>query len=51
MSLEPNSLLLTQHDNDTYPVWMLQDTFGIKKDVKVLNIDFIILDRFLLLNV
>ena len=46
MSLEPNSLLLTQHDNDSYPVWMLQDTFGIRKDVTVINIDFIILDGY-----
>lgn len=46
MSLEPNSLLLTQHDNDSFPVWMLQDTFGVRKDVKVVNIDFVIHDSY-----
>lgn len=39
-SVEPNSILLTAHDNDTYPVWMLQDVKQIRKDVLVLNIDF-----------
>lgn len=39
-SVEPNSILLTEHDNDTYPVWMLQDAKQIRKDVIVLNIDF-----------
>lgn len=39
-SVEPNSILLTAHDNDTYPAWMLQDAKHVRKDVLVLNIDF-----------
>ncbi|TAL45220.1 MAG: hypothetical protein EPN92_07715 [Chitinophagaceae bacterium] len=46
MSLDPNSVLLTQHDNDSYPVWMLQDALGIRTDVLVINIDFLILDSY-----
>ena len=42
MSLDSASLLLTQHDNDSYPIWMLQDALGIREDVKVINIDFVI---------
>lgn len=41
-SVDSDSILLTQHDNDSYPVWMLQDVWGIKKNVKVINIDFLI---------
>jgi hypothetical protein len=45
-SVEPNAVLLTQHDNDTYPVWMLQDVEGLRTDVKVINIDFLLLDSY-----
>lgn len=33
MSLEDNAILITQNDHDTYPVWMLQQVFGIRQDV------------------
>lgn len=46
MSLEPNSILLTQHDNDSYPVWMLQDVKGIRSDVLVINFDFLLLESY-----
>ncbi|WP_432714328.1 hypothetical protein [Pedobacter sp.] len=46
MSVDEESILLTQHDNDSYPVWMLQDVLGIKKSVKVINIDFLILESY-----
>ncbi len=46
MSVEPNSILLTQHDNDSYPVWMLQDVKNIRPDVLVINIDFLRLESY-----
>lgn len=46
MSLESSSVLLTQHDNDSYPVWMLQDVKGIRSDVMVINFDFLLLDSY-----
>ena len=46
MSLDANAILLTQHDNDSYPVWMLQDASSIRADVLVINIDFLILDSY-----
>jgi len=46
MSLDKNAILLTQNDNDTYPLWMLQDAQGIREDVTVINIDFLILDEY-----
>ncbi len=45
-SLEPNAILLTQQDNDTYPAWMLQDVYGLNSNVLVLNIDFLLLKSY-----
>lgn len=46
MSVNPNSILLTQHDNDSYPIWMLQDVKEIRPDVLVINFDFLRLDSY-----
>ena len=46
MSLEPNSIILTEHDNDTYPLWMLQDVKKIRTDVSVINIDFLLDEKY-----
>ncbi len=38
MTIKPNGVILTFGDNDTYSSWFLQDVFGIRKDVTVLNV-------------
>jgi len=38
MSLEKEAILLTFGDNDTYPLWMLQDVKNVGRNVAVLNI-------------
>lgn len=45
-SVDSNGILLTQHDNDTYPAWMLQDVKGFRTDVWVINIDFLLMESY-----
>ena len=46
MSLDSNAVLFTTNDNDTYPLWMLQDALNIRPDVWVINIDFLLIDTY-----
>ena len=47
MSLEQNAILITNGDNDTYPVWLLQYVHNLRKDVMVLNISMAAIDGYL----
>lgn len=41
MSTDPDAILITNGDNDTYPAMVLQHVQGIRKDVAIMNISMI----------
>lgn len=46
MSMKQNSVILTFGDNDTYPIWMLQDALGIREDITLLNLSLMLIPEY-----
>ena len=47
MGLDENALLITHGDNDTFPMWYIQEVEGVRTDVRIVNTSLLGTDWFI----